>query len=565
MRRELCWTLLILVVGARDGITAEAISREDFPPEFVFGSGSSAYQVEGAAFDDGRTPSVWDTFAHSGRVLDKSNGDIACDQYHKYKEDVKLMVDTGLEAYRFSISWPRLIPNGRGLVNPKGLQYYNSLINELLDNGIQPHVTLFHYDLPQALEDEYQGWLSPKIVKDFTAYADVCFKEFGDRVSHWTTLNEPNVLTLGAYDIGFFPPGRCSSPFGFNCTEGNSTVEPYIAAHNILLAHASVARLYKKKYLAKQKGIIGINIFAYFLVPFTNTIEDTRATQRANDFYIGWFMDPLMFGDYPEIVKKNAGSRIPSFTPSQSRQVQGSADFFGLNHYTTFYVKDDPDSLNNNPRDFRGDMAIKLTAKADRVSKAEESPNVVYEAKLSSGTDAIPPGMQGVLQYLKQTYDNPPIYIHENGQMAFHNASLNDMSRVKYLEDYIQSLLQAVRNGSDVRGYFSWSFLDAFELFDGYQSSFGLYYVDFNSPDLKRYPKLSAHWFMDPLMFGDYPETVKKNVGSRIPSFTQANPDKCKAQLTSLDRTITPHYMSRMILIVSTTIQEIFGEIWPSS
>ncbi|KAJ4968904.1 hypothetical protein NE237_015605 [Protea cynaroides] len=492
MWREVCWTVFILVVGARDGITAEVISREDFPSDFVFGSGSSAYQVEGAAFDDGRTPSVWDTFAHSGRAWDKSNGDIASDQYHKYKEDVKLMVDTGLEAYRFSISWSRLIPNGRGLVNPKGLQYYNSLINELVNHGIQPHVTLFHYDLPQALEDEYQGWLSRKIVKDFTAYADVCFREFGDRVSHWTTLNEPNVLTLGAYDIGFFPPGRCSSPFGFNCTKGNSTIEPYIATHNILLAHASVARLYRKKYLAKQKGFIGMNIFAYYLVPFANTTEDIRATQRANDFFIGWFMDPLMFGDYPEIVKKNAGSRIPSFTPSQSRQVQGSADFFGLNHYITQYVQDDPDSLNNEPRDFQGDMAIKLAS--NRIPNGEER-RIVYEAKLSCRTGVIPSSMPGLLEYLKQAYDNQPTYIHENGQMAFHNASLNDMSRVKYLESYIESLLQAMRNGSDVRGYFTWSFLNVFEFLTGYETGFGLYYINFNSLDLKRYPKLSAHWY----------------------------------------------------------------------
>ncbi|GAV58299.1 Glyco_hydro_1 domain-containing protein [Cephalotus follicularis] len=166
------------------------------------------------------------------------------------------MVDTGLEAYRFSISWSRLIPNGRGPVNPKGLQYYNNLINELISHGIQPHVTLYHFDLPQTLEDEYQGWLSRKIVKDFTDYANVCFKEFGDRVLHWTTVNEPNVLVLGGYDLGFFPPGRCSSSaFGLNCSRGNSSTEPYLAAHNILLAHASVARLYKNKYLVFSEPI----------------------------------------------------------------------------------------------------------------------------------------------------------------------------------------------------------------------------------------------------------------------------------------------------------------------
>ncbi|XP_016647167.1 PREDICTED: beta-glucosidase 11-like [Prunus mume] len=177
-----------------------------------------------------------------------ATGDVACDAYHKYKEDVQLMADTGLEAYRFSISWSRLIPNGKGPVNPKGLQYYNNLIDQLISHGIQPHVTLHHSDLPQALDDEYGGWVSRKIVKDFTAYADVCFKNFGDRVLHWTTMNEPNVFVLGGYDSGFLPPQRCSIPFGLNCSRGNSSTEPYLATHNILLSHASAARLYKKNY-----------------------------------------------------------------------------------------------------------------------------------------------------------------------------------------------------------------------------------------------------------------------------------------------------------------------------
>ncbi|XP_043708508.1 beta-glucosidase 22-like isoform X1 [Telopea speciosissima] len=488
-KRKLCWTLFVLLIVAMVGLglaqtrAREPISRDDFPSHFVFGSGTSAYQVEGAASEDGRSPSFWDTFAHSGGAMDKSTGDMACDEYHKYKEDVKLMVDTGLEAYRFSISWSRLIPNGRGPVNPKGLQYYNNLINELTSHGIQPHVTLFHYDLPQTLEDEYKGWLSLKIVKDFTAFANVCFREFGDRVSHWTTLNEPNVGNIGGYDLGIFPPAHCSSPFGFkNCKSGNSSVEPYIVTHNILLAHASVARLYKKKYQAKQQGFVGINIFAYYLVPSTNTTEDIRATQRANDFYIGWLLDPLVFGDYPETVKKNAGSRIPSFTPRQSRQLKGSSDFFALNYYFTMYVKDDPSSLNHDQRDYMRDIAIKLINKARGLPIPGELP-------------VIPFGMQGVLEYIKQAYDNPPIYIHENGLETKHNDSLNDMSRVKYLEGNIESLLLAVRNGSNVKGYFTWSFLDVYELFYGYQSSYGLYYVDFNSPDLERYPKLSAHWY----------------------------------------------------------------------
>ncbi|PIA61401.1 hypothetical protein AQUCO_00300734v1 [Aquilegia coerulea] len=417
----------------------------------------------------------------SVRLLDGSKL-VHAGHFSFFQEDVQLMVDTGLDAYRFSISWSRLIPSGRGPVNPKGVQYYNNLINELISNGIQPHVTLFHYDLPQVLEDEYGGWLSRKIVEDFTAYADVCFREFGDRVSHWTTVNEANVFVLGGYNSGNVPPKRCSAPFGLNCTSGNSTTEPYIVAHNCLLAHASASRLYKTKYQDKQHGFVGLNIFLYWFVPLTNRTEDVMATQRANDFFVGWFIDPLVFGDYPDIVKKRVGSRIPSFTRHESHQVKSSYDFIGLNHYTTVYIKDNADAFIAEPRDFFVDMAATIIFKQDTV------PTSVFPIEYSSG-------MQRSLEYIKEKYGNPPIYIHENGQATPSNSSLNDTSRVKYLDAYIGSLLDALRNGSDTRGYFTWSFLDLFELLDGYESSFGLYYVDFNDPDLKRYAKLSAYWY----------------------------------------------------------------------
>ncbi|XP_015577222.2 beta-glucosidase 11 isoform X1 [Ricinus communis] len=460
-------------------LCTDKYSRRDFPPGFIFGSGTSAYQVEGAANEDGRSPSVWDTAAHKG-FMDGDTGDVAVDGYHKYKEDVKLMVETGLDAYRFSISWPRLIPSGRGPVNPKGLQYYNNLINELISHGIQPHVTLFHYDHPQVLEDEYGGWLSRKMVADFTDYADVCFKEFGDRVSYWTTLNEPNVFLMGGYDLGIFPPNHCSPPFGVNCTEGNSLTEPYLVAHHILLAHASVVRFYREKYQDKQLGFIGINLFVYGFVPLTNSIEDVLATQRASDFYVGLFMNPLVFGDYPDTVKKNAGSRLPAFTNYESKQVKGSFDFVGVNHYCTVNIKDNSSALESKDRDFMADMALEIVNWLN--PSATEFP-------------IRPWGLQLVLEYFKQVYGNPPIYIHENGQRTERNSSLEDISRVEYIHSYIGSLLDAVRNGSNARGYFTWSFLDVFELMDGYVSSFGLYYVDLNDPELKRYPKLSAHWY----------------------------------------------------------------------
>ncbi|XP_024043737.1 beta-glucosidase 11 isoform X2 [Citrus clementina] len=441
MMLRLVFLLINLLNLAAPGLplAADEYSKRDFPPGFIFGSGTSAYQVEGAANEDGRAPSIWDTFTHAGNVHD--NGDIASDGYHKYKEDVKLMADTGLDAYRFSISWSRLIPNGRGPVNPKGLQYYNSLINELISHGIQPHVTLHHYDLPQALEDEYGGWINQTIVQDFTAYANVCFREFGDRVSYWTTVNEPNAFALLGYDIGIAPPKRCSPPFK-NCRKGNSSTEPYMAVHHVLLAHASVARLYRKNYQDKQHGYIGMSIFTYGLLPLTNSTEDAIATQRYNDFLVGWIANPLVYGDYPNIMKKNVGSRLPLFTYLESKQVKGSADFLGVNNYNSGYIKDNPSSLKQELRDWNADTAAEIFC-----------------------------------------------------QVTPSSSSLEDAARVKYLQAYIGSMLDAVRNESNTRGYFTWSFLDLFELLGGYEWSYGLYYVDRDDPGLKRYPKLSAHWY----------------------------------------------------------------------
>ncbi|KAI3449487.1 hypothetical protein Pfo_006152 [Paulownia fortunei] len=495
---SLSWLLPVVVhlVAA-----VEQYSRADFPADFVFGSGTAAYQYEGAAFEDGRTPSFWDTFAHSGHT-NGANGDVACDGYHKYKEDIRLMSDTGLEAFRFSISWSRLIPNGRGPVNPMGLQYYNNLINELIRHGIQPHVTLHHIDLPQELEDEYGGWLSRKVVKDFTAYADVCFREFGDRVLYWTTVNEANIFAMGGYDQGIIPPGHCSLSLANICSRGNSSTEPYIVGHNILLAHSATARLYKKKYKATQKGYLGFNIYTFWTVPYTNAREDVIATQRANDYYIGWFMNPLIFGDYPEIVKKNAQERIPAFTKYESKQIKGSFDFVGVNHYYTVFIKDNTSILDVNNKDLLADIAVQL------IYEQGDTPPDQYPI--------MPSGLYGVLEYIKQVYGNPPIYIHENGQKTRRNGSLIDTPRVEYIHAYIRSTLDAVRNGSNTKGYFAWTFLDCLELLDGYESAFGLYYVDLDDKEMRRYPKLSAHWYSDFLKGGSGKINVNSELGEKM-------------------------------------------------
>ncbi|KQJ99857.1 beta-glucosidase 2 isoform X2 [Brachypodium distachyon] len=491
---------ILLFLWVHDAAAIIGFTRSDFAQDFVFGAGTSAYQYEGAVAEDGRSPSFWDTFTHAGKMPDKSTGDIAADGYHKYKEDMKLISKTGLEAYRFSISWSRLIPNGRGAVNPKGLKYYNNIINELVKHGIQIHITLHHIDLPQILEDEYGGWLSPRIIEDFTAYAGVCFREFGDRVKYWTTVNEPNIGAIAAYGSGQLPPGRCSDPFGITkCTAGNSSIEPYIAVHTTLLAHTSVVKLYREKYKAEQKGVVGINIYSYWSYPFTNSTVDLEASQRSKDFMFGWILEPLVSGDYPEVMKKNVGSRLPSFTKIQSGLIKNSFDFIGINHYFSVYVNDRP--IERGARDFNGDMSVYY-----RVSRTD--PPAGQGAPTNVPSD--PKGLQLVLEYLKETYGNPPVYVHENG-VGSPNDSLNDTDRVVYLSSYMGSTLDAIRNGVNVRGYFAWAFMDLFELLAGYQSKYGLYHIDFDDMRRPRQARLSARW---------YSGFLKKNGSSLLVSRT---------------------------------------------
>ncbi|KAH9311038.1 hypothetical protein KI387_026073, partial [Taxus chinensis] len=490
------WLFTVVHVSVQlkiQGWKADNFSRDDFPPNFIFGAGTSAYQVEGAAAVDGRKPCIWDTYTHSGKMLDGSTGDVSADQYHHYKDDVRLMFKMGLDAYRFSISWSRLIPDGKGAINPKGLEYYNNLINELVLHGIEPHVTLYHFDLPQSLEDAYGGWIDPQIIEDFRAFAEVCFREFGDRVKYWTTFNEPNALPPLSYDIGLLPPQRCSYPFGFhNCTAGDSTVEPYIVAHHNLLSHAETVKLYREKFQAKQKGFMSIAILMIWLIPLTNSSKDIAATQRTFDFENGWFLDPLLVGDYPSSMKKIAGSRLPTFTKQESEMLKGSFDFIGANHYTSNYVSDSSHNWATDERDYFRDLGSTKTVLRDGIPIGKIA---------ATGLAVVPGGLQALLEHLKQHYGNPPIIIYENGYGTRNNQSLslsealNDRPRMEYLHDYIENLLAAIKNGSNTRGYFVWTLMDNFEFAFGYQIRYGLYYVDFKDKNLKRYPNLSARWY----------------------------------------------------------------------
>ncbi|XP_065867113.1 beta-glucosidase 12-like [Euphorbia lathyris] len=318
------------------------LNRSSFPAGFVFGTASSAYQYEGAAREDGRGESIWDTFTHKipEKIADHSNGDVALDSYHRYKEDVAIMKDMGLDAYRFSISWSRILPRGKvgGGVNKEGIKYYNNLINELLANEIQPYVTIFHWDLPQVLEDEYGGFLSSKIVDDFGEYAELCFKTFGDRVKHWITYNEPLSYVAGGYVLGVFPPNRCSTWQNMNCTAGDSSTEPYVVSHHQLLAHAAAVQIYKQKYQELQKGVIGITLISSWFIPFSNSKQDKEAAKRALDFMLGWYLHPLTYGEYPKSLRTLVGKRLPKFTKEESERVKGSIDFLGVNYYTSNYA-----------------------------------------------------------------------------------------------------------------------------------------------------------------------------------------------------------------------------------
>lgn len=476
-------------------VRSESIGREDFPNGFVFGTASSAYQFEGAANEGNKGASIWDTFTREfGRILDFSSADIAVDQYHRFKGDIDLMKDLGMDAYRFSISWPRIFPNGTGDPNPEGISHYNNLIDALLDKGIQPYVTLYHWDLPQMLEDSYGGWLSTQIVEDFQRYASTCFEIFGDRVKHWITFNEPHGFALQGYDTGVQAPGRCSILGHLICKNGKSSVEPYTVAHNILLSHTAAYRTYQTRFKEKQGGVIGIALDAKWYEPFTSIEEDQEAAQRALDFSLGWFLDPLFFGRYPESMEKLVGDRLPEISPEVAEVLSGSLDFVGVNHYTTLYARNDRMRIRKFLlQDASSDSAVITTSSKD--GKA------IGEKAASSWLHIVPWGIRKLAMYLKDHYGNPPVIITENGvdepnrSHAALNEALQDEQRISYHMDYLSNLSAAIREDEcNVRGYFVWSLLDNWEWNSGYTVRFGLYYVDYKN-NLTRIPKASANWF----------------------------------------------------------------------
>eukprot|EP00928_Gymnodinium_smaydae_P080847 TRINITY_DN64463_c0_g1_i1.p1 TRINITY_DN64463_c0_g1~~TRINITY_DN64463_c0_g1_i1.p1 ORF type:complete len:556 (-),score=71.42 TRINITY_DN64463_c0_g1_i1:29-1543(-) len=441
-----------------------------FPKGFFWGTATAAYQIEGAALVDGRRACIWDTFsATPGKVLNGDTGAVACDHYNRFKEDVRLMKDLGFKYYRLSISWSRVLPKGRGEVNQRGIAFYNSLVDELVAAGIAPLVTLYHWDLPQCLEDEYGGWLGREVVDDFVNYADVMFDALGDRVKHWITLNEPWCMTALGYANGEHAPGKKDRP----------GIEPYIAAHHANLAHAMAVNRYRNRFQKRQNGMIGLTVNMDWKVPYSNSCEDKAAAQRALDWQMGLFVDPIYTGDYPASMREFLGERLPTFTEDEKALVKGSNDFFGLNHYSTDYVK----------APAAGDVNMSMWGKEqtggyfsdDRIKNVSDP----KWSKTDMGWDVVPWGLKGVLLYIQKRYQpKGGIIVTENGCAVKEecvSTAATDAVRVDYLQRYIAQVHEAIQRGADVRGYFAWSFMDNFEWGLGYSKRFGITHVDYTT------------------------------------------------------------------------------------
>ncbi|KAJ8416700.1 hypothetical protein AAFF_G00325780 [Aldrovandia affinis] len=465
-----------------------------FQKGFFWSTATAAYQIEGGWREDGKGLSIWDRFAHTPlRVFNDDNGDIACNSYNKVEEDVAILKRLRVTHYRFSISWPRVLPDGTPrAVNEAGLNYYHRLVDALLAANIQPQVTLYHWDLPQALQDQ-AGWENDTIVQRFRDYADVIFSSLGDKVKFWITINEPyNVANIG-HGYGSAAPGISFRP---------GTL-PYIVGHNLLKAHAEAWHLYNDKYRAKQGGLISITINSDWAEPCNPyKQEDIDAARRVVQFYIGWFAHPVYNGDYSDVMKTiirerslAAGlnkSRLPEFTPQEIQKIKGSYDYFGFNHYTTVLAF----NLDyKNLQHYDGDRGAGTIADRSWLDSG------------SSWLKVTPPGFRKILNFIKDEYGDPPIYITENGISERGQINLNDVHRIHYYENYINQALKAnVLDGVDIRGYTAWSLMDNLEWATGFAERFGLFYVNHSDPALPRVAKQSAARYATIITCNGFPD-----------------------------------------------------------
>jgi beta-glucosidase len=433
-----------------------------FPDGFVWGAATSAYQIEGSPLADGAGPSIWQRFSHTpGLVKNGDTGDVACDHYRLWRSDVALMRDLGLTAYRFSISWSRILPQGTGRVNPHGLDFYSRLIDGLRDVGIRPFVTLYHWDLPAALDDR-GGWLNRDIAGWFADYANVVFRALDDRVEAWTTLNEPWVVSDGGYLSGKLAPGH------------RNVFEAPIASHNLLRAHGAAVSAYRAGFGRRPIGLV-VNLEPKYAA--SDRPEDLAATARADAYMNRQYLDPIFNGCYPQELAEVFGQAWPRHPASDFDQIRTPIDFLGVNYYTRGVM--------------RQDLRRGFLQAARVVQKRH--------AHTETNWEVYAPGLTDILLWVRHRYGKVPLYVTENGA-AFYDppeveTSYEDPLRVSYLAGHLAAARRAIEEGVDLRGYFAWSLLDNFEWSHGYSKRFGIVHVNYETQ--KRTPKMSARFYAD--------------------------------------------------------------------
>ncbi|HEX4481342.1 MAG TPA: GH1 family beta-glucosidase [Rudaea sp.] len=434
-------------------------TRVKFPDDFLWGAATSAYQIEGSPLADGAGPSIWQRFSHTpGMMSNGDTGDVACDHYNRMPSDVALMKQLGLKAYRFSISWSRVMPEGKGRVNEKGLDFYSRLVDTLLENGIEPLATLYHWDLPAALDDR-GGWLNPDIAGWFADYATVMFKKLDGRVKKWATHNEPWVVTDGGYLHGALAPGH------------RNKFEAPIASHHLLRSHGKAVQAYR----AVGKNQIGIVVNLEPKYPATDSAEDAAAVKRADAYMNRQYLDPVFFGKYPQELKEIFGEAWPQWPQEDMDLIKQPIDWLGFNYYTRSVTRNDP---TNYP--------LKVAAVRQNATYTE------------TGWEVFPQGLTDTLVWIRDRYKNPPLYITENGS-AFYDPPvaeggvLDDPLRVNYQKKHFRAISDAIAQGCDVRGYMAWSLMDNLEWSLGFSKRFGIVHVDFATQ--KRTIKASGHHY----------------------------------------------------------------------
>jgi beta-glucosidase len=434
--------------------------RRAFPANFLFGAATAAYQIEGSPLADGAGPSIWHRFSHTpGRTTNGDTGDVACDHYHRWKDDIALMRELGLTAYRFSISWSRVLPDGTGAVNERGLDFYKRLVDELVANDIQPMATLYHWDLPAALDDR-GGWLNRDVSWWFADYAQVMFHALDGGVELWVTLNEPWVVTDGGYLHGTLAPGH-RSPF-----------EAPRATHNLLRAHAAAVQAYRS-IGDKQIGIV-VNLEPKY--PATDSEEDAAATNRADAYMNRQYLDPLFFGTYPTELREMFGEAWPNLW--DVGDLRQPLDFLGINYYSRGLTRNDP------------------SAHVERATRVK-NPRAAYT---EMGWEVFPQGLTDILVWVTERYGKIPLYVTENGSAFYdppvaENGRIEDPLRVNYLTKHLHAVLDATARGADLRGYFAWSLLDNYEWNAGYSKRFGIVHVDYTTQ--QRTIKDSGRFYAD--------------------------------------------------------------------